>query len=602
MEAPKKHLARLFSRILEGAAIEVGMRDPSGATSIYATGSFGKLSLRAIWAGAGWPAEVRKALPDPPPAPWPRDLVVAAHHISPGSLKMLKASDANWIDETGTARIVGPGLLISCEGAEKEAPRRAFSWSPSATAIAEALLAGSWAEGVGTTELANLVQWSPPQVSQVLQAFDEKGWTVKYGPQRGRHALRELRDAEDLLGAWAKHIANAERSSRQAHRTLRSPLGFLESELGPALSREVRWGLSGWAAGNELAPIADNVPSLQIYVHEDDFENRLDRAIREVGLDDVAEGGRVTFISAHPSVLALTQRKPIGPLVSSPRIYADLLAMGGRAEEAAEHLKEEAMPYLSQPGERSEVPAGMVEWESMCRERLRRLMRDRSDLPDVYALGTSSACYRLVGVRHPPSPRKFMAILREVAGRETGWPAWWVPESGESRPRPVDGMIESWFSEMTTDDPSNADYWRADPAGRLCLIRPLQEDFDFEIKPQTSLDLVLPVWRVGECLLHAERLAHRLDATAIQFMMRWSGIQGRQIVSLANRRRRVSGRYQATEDSVTSFIEVTPAEIGADLTKCVQRLVDALYSSFDFFEPPAQLYEEELAAMLENAR
>jgi transcriptional regulator with XRE-family HTH domain len=508
-----------------------------------------------------------------------------------------------WADETGGARIAVPGIFILREGEERPDSSPRFSWSPAALATGEALLARDWPIGISTTQLATLVQWSPSKVSQVLQAFDEQGWTVKYGPQRGSRARRELADPEGLLAAWTDSLTSQGRERRFAHRTLRSPLDFLEHELANSLDDHVRWAMSGWGAADALAPIVDTVPSLQIYVHEDDFGRALSDAINDAGLSDVAEGGRVAFFPAHPSVLALGEDSPIAPLTSAPRIYADLIDLGGRGVDAAEHLKEEVIDTLHPPRGRRKAPPGIVAWDRESHQRLERLIEDRPGLTDLYAQGTWSASYRLLGVREEPDLRRFMAILREVAGHETGWPPWWTPERDEIRPQPVDGMIECWHSESSFGDAAHADYWRADPRGRLFLLRGYQEDSPRDRlapSPQTGFDLVLPIWRTAECLLHAERLARRLDATAVQFRMRWTGLRGRRLTALA-RSRMISPTRPASEDEVASFVEIAPTEIADDLGGVVRRLVDPLYASFDFYEPPAQIYDEELAEMLSRS-
>jgi hypothetical protein len=603
--SPHNRLVQLASRIFDDAAIVADADiDTDGALPITVSGRFGDLKLRMTWAGNGWPSDVRRILEEYPQS-WPSDLVVAAKRISPGSVELLEDANVSWADEAGNARIVAPGIFVVREQAPEPEARRAFSWSPSAIAIGEALLAKEWPMGVGTTELATLIQWSPPQVSQVLQAFDEQGWTIKYGPQRGSRARRELIDAEGLLDAWASAIASHQPDPRLAHRALRSPLAFLEQELTPSLSSHVRWALSGWAAAHELAPLADAVPSLQIYVHEDDFIGPLSRVIDEVGLSDVAEGGRVAFIPARASVLAIAQPSALAPIVSSPRVYADLLALGGRGGDAAAHLKEEVLDWVHPARTRRQAPQSLLAWERDSRARLGHLTEERPDLPDVYAGGTWSASYRLIGSPEAPDQRRFMAILREVAGHETGWPPWWIPESGSNRPHPVNGLIECRHADMAAGDPAGADFWRADPQGRLFLIRSYQEDSTRERlapAPRESFDLTLPVWRTGECLLHAERLANRLEATGIQFMMRWTGIRGRKLQSLASPTRRMQPTRPAAQDDVTAFVEVTPLEVGEDLASVVRRLVDPLYASFDFFEPPAEIYEQELDSMRRNAR
>lgn len=602
MEVANNRILKLMASALEGVVIEDAGLDPtSGATRLAIHGSAGNWQLLALWIGEGWPADVRNAFERLPSGPLPPELVLTARQFSPGALELLEERRANWVDESGNGHIDGPGLLvIRRTGTAVQAPRSAFSWSPSAIATAEALLARDWSAGVGTTELATLAHHSPAQVSQVLQAFDEKGWTVKYGPQRGPNARRELVSPEDLLDAWSSFVSEQELEPRLAHRTLRSPLAFLQGELSQALDQEVRWALSGWAAAHELAPISDTVPSLQIYVHEDDFAGPLDRAIKGAGLSDVADGGRVAFFPAGDSVLTLAQRGQAGPMVSTPRVYADLLSLGGRGVDAAAHLRDEALGDPDPAAGQREAPSGLVAWEQECRDRLEALAEGQPKLADLYRLGTWSACYRLLGIAEQPDLRRFVAIMREVRGHETGWPPWLMPDRSDDGPRPVGGLVECWFSEMDFGDAAHADFWRADPQGRLCLIRGFPEDstrYPMAPRPGVGLDLTLPIMSAGECLLHAERLAHRLDATGIQFMLRWKGLKGRKLAALARNGRTMPPTRPASEDEVTSYVEIRPEDVQAKLPEAVRTLLEPLYTDFDFFEPPAEIFEEELAKM-----
>ena len=577
--------------------VETRGEDETGALrlSVHALG--GNWEFRVLWAGEGWPRDIAALLERQPPGDLAPETLLTARNFSAGSRQLLAERAANWADEQGNARIRGRGLLIIRDEQPETRALPEFSWSRSALAVAEALLSRSWPDGVGTSELANLIDWSPGQVSQVLRSFDHKEWTVKFGPQRGPNARRELQDTADLLDSWSTAIAGDKREARVTHRVIRSPLDFLRGELRETLDQEVRWAVSGWAAAQELAPFADAVPSLQIYVHEDDFGKPLDQALRELDLADVAEGGRVAFLPAHPSVLNLSQSGELGRIVSTPRVYADLLSFGGRGIDAAAHLREELIERPAPTAGGDRPPVGLAKWELECRNRLADLAGRKEGAEAAYTHGAWSASYRLIGLGETPSPRQLSALLREAVGRETGWPAWWAPQTGEERPRMVDGAIECWLSGMLTSNPSEADYWRADPDGRLCLIRLYEEDSEFEREPGTVLDLSLPVWRTGECLRHAERMARRLEARRIQFMMRWTGLRERQLVSVRPTRRRVAGRYVSAEPEVTAYVEVGPDDVRDDLAGCVVRLVDPLYASFDFFDPPEGLYEAELSEL-----
>jgi hypothetical protein len=161
----------------------------------------------------------------------------------------------------------------------------------------------------------------------------------------------------------------------------------------------------------------------------------------------------------------------------------------------------------------------------------------------------------------------------------------------------VGDSIECWLRDV--DD--SMDFWRADPSGRMFLLRRHQEDSaaDFpRVAPGEFLDLVLPVWRTGECLLHASRLGHRLGVDNVEVEMIWHGIAGRELRALAGSGRRsiMPGRI-CKDPEVRSRIIVPLAQISDSLPEFVKELVSPLYARFDFFEPPNELYAAELHRM-----
>ena len=142
----------------------------------------------------------------------PADVVLLAHRLSPGAIEWLRDRGANWADEAGQARILGPdGLIVIRDTARplgEEGVPHGFTWSRSAIIIAETILAHS-DQPLRATDLAKTAGWSVPQTANVLKAFDRQGWTIKRGSERGPTAHRELVDADELLVAWSR------RSSRR---------------------------------------------------------------------------------------------------------------------------------------------------------------------------------------------------------------------------------------------------------------------------------------------------------------------------------------------------------------------------------------------------
>jgi Transcriptional regulator, AbiEi antitoxin, Type IV TA system len=300
------------------------------------------------WAGEGWPQDVRSAAADVA-EPWPANVVLLARQLSPGAIEWLRARGANWADETGQARILGPGgLTVIREPAQRPSSEHtlpAFMWSKSAIAIAEAILARE-DRPLRATELASATGWSVAQTANVLRAFDGQGWIVKHGTQRGRGAYRELVNAAGMLAAWSSAVVAQPRSARLAHRATQDVMRLLREDLAPALRRRTRWAVSGWAGLELAAPFATTTPSLHIYIARDDFAGRLSDAIEQAGLREVDEGGRVIFWLGEPSMLGLVWRMHNIPIVSPPRLYADLSSLGARGQDAADHVREQLVDPL----------------------------------------------------------------------------------------------------------------------------------------------------------------------------------------------------------------------------------------------------------------
>jgi hypothetical protein len=552
------------------------------------------VSLQAIWAGEGRPHEVEPAIAAVG-APWPEEAVVVARHLTPAALDLLRETDANWADATGNARIVGAGIVVMRGELDKRPKAREAGWSLSSIDIAEGLLAQSWPRGISTGILADITNWSPGQVSQVLQRFDHQGWTEKVGPQRGPRARRRLIDVDGLLDAWSDQVSTTPVERRFAHALVDQPMTLLGGSLRDALDDNVRWALTGWGATELMAPIMTAIPSLQIYVAEEDFFGPLSQAMLESDLMEVPEGGIVEFWSGRSEVLGFGGVSKKARLASAPRVYADLIRIGGRAEDAAQHIRQEVIDTLHRPLTVRPQTQNLRTWEGASLARLGERLQ-RGDRQDPYRHGWWSAAYRLVNSKRTLPLPEFRGTLIEAAGRETGWPMW---SDFGSQLHVDDGVIECWLADHALDDPSRVDYWRADPTGRMFLLRGYEEDgSEFnDLQAGTALDLTIPIWRTGECVLHAARLARVLDADSVEISMHWSGLAERSLRALAERRRVLPSRPHAIQGAVEAHVEVHADAIDDLLPEVVRALVSPLYAAFDFFEPPDDIYRNELAQL-----
>lgn len=346
MESVANRLAAALSRALERPLPSVERAGPRSVRATVATGRT-KHKLELLWVGRGWPADLEHALQDVP-SPWPRQLVLVGQRFSPGALEHLTARDANWVDETGAARIETPGGLLVVRHASEDAPRpdptRSFRWAASSEEIAELLLARPPAGAFSARELAERSGWSHAQTTKLLRQFNARGWVEKVGGSRGVGSGWRVVNPQDLLEEWAQHIVTHRPETLLAHRVLRDPMQFAKTDLARALNPRMKWALTGWAGLAVAAPFVTTVPVIHVAVEAKALlDGRLRSAMQATKLREVDEGARVEFRALSAFVLSLAIEQHDLPVVSAPRLYADLRALGGRGEKAADHVREELL-------------------------------------------------------------------------------------------------------------------------------------------------------------------------------------------------------------------------------------------------------------------
>jgi hypothetical protein len=243
------------------------------------------------------------------------------------------------------------------------------------------------------------------------------------------------------------------------------------------------------------------------------------------------------------------------------------------------------------------------EWASECKERwLQKVEEKYEDLDSSpYEYGYWTFSYLILDDFSQPNLIDFRDILRNVQGHETGWPPWLSANSAN----PVNDTIERWIPEEDTGTGTKYnDFWRASPNGILYSLRTYESDNHSEIDADAgkAFDYIRPLWTVGECVLHAKRLAQSLcdEKSQIMFYLTWNGISGRTLVSLyPGERGGLLGPPNKTayQDSVESSAQFSAAEIENNLPEVVTALTSPLYQSFDFYEPSTKLVQNQLDRM-----
>jgi len=312
--------------------------------------------LAPVWAGEGFPKDVELAIDRLAKNPLDRreTLVIVARNLSTGARSLLDAQGISWADEEGRAAIsAGPGLMVLREAssAKVRPSSEGMRWSEGVGAVAEYILALAADSGLRTetrplplptvAAVAADMDLSGPFVSRTLQAFDAMAWTNKEGTQRGSGARRVLADAPGLLSGWAAWHAAEAAETVHTHATFRDADTFLHERIGAAWGLG-QWALTGWLALERRAPFMTNTPVITLYVDREVFDDfgELGLWMTKAGLRKVDSGARVDLVKADPYVLRRAKPESGTPQVSDIRLYGDLLRLGVRGSDGAEHLRE----------------------------------------------------------------------------------------------------------------------------------------------------------------------------------------------------------------------------------------------------------------------
>jgi len=297
----------------------------------------GEHRFLAGWAGEGWPADVAELLSLVPTV----EVVVAAS-LSDGARAWLDDKGIDWIDAAGHASINRPSGLVIVRETPTFLTRSASGarWLKSTLAVAEAVLSGV----VPTVErVEQATELSRNATAKALDSLERLGFLNRPEAVRGPKSGRRLVDADGLLDAYAKAAADQRIKQRRLllHRLwVSDAISTLRTEIAPSLGgRGNRWAVTGPAASLLLAPYLSDVTTIDLYVDADLISDGPALATMLGGR--LVDTGHVIEIRELPT--KMSGRGPLveGVRVALPvRVYADLLAAGGRSGEAANHLRE----------------------------------------------------------------------------------------------------------------------------------------------------------------------------------------------------------------------------------------------------------------------
>ncbi|MGE0729141.1 MAG: hypothetical protein AB7Q92_13920 [Acidimicrobiia bacterium] len=287
--------------------------------------------LAVRWAGAGSLADARACVGlDPAPD------VVAARRLSPGARALLSDAGIGWVDESGAADIAVGTIVISRTGRPTDDRERTPRWTTSTEAVAEALLCGARPTVSATSDATSL---SVGACTNALRTLTTLGF-LDADAARGRDSGRRIRDRRALLDAYATAARREPRQpALQVGVTWRDIDAGLDTLAATLNDNNIAWAVSGAAAADHYAPHLSGYSAAAVYV-DGYTAAELEAVARACGLRPI-DGGRLTL---KPFPTLTTRRCAVDDgairLAPWPRVFVDLLDIGVRGEDAAEHLWE----------------------------------------------------------------------------------------------------------------------------------------------------------------------------------------------------------------------------------------------------------------------
>lgn len=271
----------------------------------------------------------------------------------------------------------------------------------------------------------------------------------------------------------------------------------------------------------------------------------------------------------------------------------DILRVVGLVNEPAEGGAQEAF-----------VQESFTRW----RELTAKLPKES---PGRFTNGWYRFDYALEGDLKPIELYKLPPVLKQAVVSHTGWPLFLFPGRAELEPYEIDGTLECWLkpedagANRPLGDSAHCDFWRATPTGRAFLIRGYQEDSQDTFPPRTIFDTTLPIWRMGECLLHAQRFAKQLAIdpaqTNIRFRALYTGLSGRVLRSWGNPMSdlMIEGGAARSDEAMLEVV-VPVREIEKNLATHLHAMIASLFDRFGVSGLSVDRVHAELERMTKN--
>lgn len=205
--------------------------------------------------------------------------------------------------------------------------------------------------------------------------------------------------------------------------------------------------------------------------------------------------------------------------------------------------------------------------------------------------GYYGVTYRLVGATETTLADLKERLLNDHV-RYTGWGPFWFPTRPEIAPKAIDERTYQCVHEGGRT--GHVEKWRATTDGIFTLIR--AHDLDEIDGSRAYINLILPVWRIAEIMLHSQRMGVAFEASEVEFSVLFTGLSGRQLTTKETPGRLLAREYRTHANDYEKAITVSVESIDRQVASYTEKLLVPFYSLFEFV-PPATMIEDEVKRM-----
>ncbi len=269
--------------------------------------------------------------------------LLASESISPGAKELLCKERVGYFDTGGSLYIPAHGAYIFIDKPPPKALEKSMRglFKGKRAQVLHTLLI-KHEEWFGVKELAELAKVSSGTASETLSALERFDWLESRG--QGPSKERFLANPGALLDEWSRQpAANRQRSERRYYVPSLDPDALMEKLAHLCSAHGAEYALTREAAAQLYAPFLSSLTRVACRMAPGDA---MDTALGELNARIVSEGVNLVVLETHSQGEFLFRERIRGIALASPiQVYLDLIQGKGRANELAQHLRQERIGF-----------------------------------------------------------------------------------------------------------------------------------------------------------------------------------------------------------------------------------------------------------------